>query len=316
MNYKYSCPAIFLIGPTAVGKTDLAISLVDKFPIEIVSIDSAMVYSELDIGTCKPSKEILKLKKHHLIDILEPTEKFDVGVFLDHLDAAMLSITSNNKIPIFVGGSMMFHKILFDGIHNFPSSQKVRSIIQDQKLNEGYEKLLEQLQELDEITFKSIDTNNYRRVERALEIIKLSNQKLSDLKKEPKEQFFDPKKSLILGMTDSKENLLDTAKKRLNKILDDGFLIELENLINSYKLTADMQSMNSINYKQFYPYAFGKMKLDESFADALSATNQLIKTQLTWMKKFDFDDCMNQSNQKKSMFFSDTINTYLRSFNK
>lgn len=117
-------------------------------------------------------------------------------------------------------------------------------------------------------------------------------------------------------MTDSKENLLDTAKKRLNKILDDGFLIELENLINSYKLTADMQSMNSINYKQFYPYAFGKMKLDESFADALSATNQLIKTQLTWMKKFDFDDCMNQSNQKKSMFFSDTINTYLRSFNK
>ena len=316
MNYKYTCPAIFLIGPTAVGKTELAINLVDKFPIEIVSIDSAMVYSELNIGTCKPKKEILMVKKHHLIDILSPSEKFDIGVFLDHLDAAMLSITSKNKIPIFVGGSMMFHKVLFDGIHNFPKSQKVRKIIQDQKLNEGYEKLLEQLQELDEITFKSIDTNNYRRVERALEIIKLSNQKLSDLKKEPKEQFFDPKTSLVLGMIDSKENLTNIAKKRLNKILDDGFLIELENLINSYKLTVDMQSMNSINYKQFYPFLTGKTTLDKSFEDALSATNQLIKTQLTWMKKFIFNDCINQSNQKKSVLFSDTIENYLRSFNK
>ena len=312
MTYKFETPAVFLIGPSASGKTDTAIKLAERYPFEIISVDSAMVFKDMNIGTCKPSNQDLERIPHHLIDILKPDAKFDVGLFINYVELAVNNIIKNNKIPLFVGGTMMFHKVLFDGIHDFPRDENLREEINLVKKTQGYEHLLDELKQLDPETFQLIDIKNPRRVERALEIIKLTNTKLSLLKQEPPNTFFDSQKCLILGMNDSKKELNTAAERRLKNILKEGFLDELEKLINTYKLTSESHSMNSINYKQFFPHVEGSITLEDAFQDAFSATKKLIKTQQTWMKKFDISLTKIGKDQNESTFFSDTIETYLK----
>ena len=312
MTYRFQSPAVFLIGPTASGKTDTAIKLAEKHPFEIISVDSAMVFKDMNIGTCKPSAQDLERIPHHLIDILKPDEKFDVGLFVNYVESAVKNIIKNNKIPLFVGGTMMFHKVLFDGMHDFPRDENLREEINLVKKNQGYEHLLDELKQLDPETFQLIDIKNPRRVERALEIIKLTKTKLSLLKHEPSNKFFDSQKCLILGMNDSKKELDIAAERRLKNIIKEGFLNELEKLINTYKLTHESHSMNSINYKQFFPHVEGSITLEDAFQDAFSATKKLIKTQQTWMKKFDISLTKIGKDQNESTFFSDTIETYLK----
>ena len=312
MTYKFQTPAIFLIGPTASGKTETSLRLAEEFPLEIISVDSAMVFKEMNIGTCKPSLQNLENVPHHLIDILQPDAEFDVGIFIRHVDTAIQTIIQNKKIPLFVGGTMMFHKVLFDGIHDFPRDENLREEINLVKKNQGYEHLLDELKQLDPETFQLIDIKNPRRVERALEIIKLTKTKLSLLKQKPSNKFFDSQKCLILGMNDSKKELDIAAERRLTNIINGGFLNELEKLINTYKLTSESHSMNSINYKQFFPHVEGSITLKDAFQDAFSATKKLIKTQQTWMKKFDISLTKIGKDQNESTFFSDTIETYLK----
>ena len=316
MNYKFDSPAIFLIGPSAVGKTALSLKISQNFPVEIISVDSAMVFQKMDIGTCKPSKEEQKSVQHHLIDIIEPNKNFNAGIYLDHVEKAVTTIEQKQKIPLFVGGTMMFHKLLLEGIHDFPSDSATRKEIDILRQEKGESALVHLLQELDSETFKTIDTKNSRRVERALEIIKITKTKLSLLKKEPLRKILNKEKSLLLGMTDDKAQLDINAESRIKKIISDGFIEELENLVTNYKLDSLSHSMNSINYKQFLPYLDGDLSLEQAASDALSATKKLIKTQMTWMKKFELNYVNNTSEENDSNLFSDTINTYLRSLNK
>jgi len=316
MNYKFEFPAIFLIGPTASGKTELSLSIAKEFPVEIISVDSAMVYKGLDIGTSKPSKNIRESYKHHLIDILSPEQDFDLGFFLEETAKALKNIRAKNKLPLFVGGSMLFHKTLLEGIHNFPSDINVRKEIAALNKSYGLEGMSKELKNIDPETYQIIDIKNARRVERALEIIRITGKKLSQLKTEPKEMFFDQNKCLLLGISDKKNKLEDLANIRLLKMVDEGFINELENLKKEYKLTSESQSMNSINYKQFLPHINGIISLDAAFNDAFDATKQLIKTQLNWMKKFELNYYANTEDINDSKVFSDTITTYLRSFDK
>ena len=271
-----------------------------------------MVFKDMNIGTCKPSNQDLERIPHHLIDIIKPDTKFDVGLFVNYVESAVKNIIKNNKIPLFVGGTMMFHKVLFDGMHDFPRDENLREEINLVKKNQGYEHLLDELKQLDPETFQLIDIKNPRRVERALEIIKLTKTKLSLLKLEPSNKFFDSQKCLILGMNDSKKELDIAAERRLTNIINGGFLNELEKLINTYKLTSESHSMNSINYKQFFPHVEGSLTLEDAFQEAFSATKKLIKTQQTWMKKFDISLTKIGKDQNESTFFSDTIETYLK----
>ena len=316
MSYRYESPAIFLLGPSAVGKTSLSLELARQFPIEVVSVDSAMVFKGMDIGTCKPTASEQKIVNHHLIDVIEPDKNFNAGIFLEHVEQSLEEVVKNKKIPLFDGGSMMFHKLLLEGIHDFPTDKGIRTEIDEMKKNNGQKALVEELKEVDPETYDTIDIKNSRRVERALEIIKITKTKLSELKKQPSRKILNKDHCLLLGLSGSKEILDTNAEDRIKKIIKEGFLEELENLVNSYKLTSVSHSMNSINYKQFLPHLNGSITLDEACNDALQATKKLIKTQLTWMKKFELNYVKNTSDQNDSNLFSDTINTYLRSLNK
>ena len=280
---------VTLRGPTASGKTDLAIDLSDRLPIEIVSVDSVMVYRGLNIGSAKPDQKILNNYPHHLIDICDPSVNYSLGDFYEDANEAIRLIHSKERIPMLVGGTMMYFNALDKGLSDLPSSdQAIRKKLEDEADEIGWPDLHKRLSKIDPVSGEKIEANDKQRIQRALEVYELSGKPLSsffqDNRKNSDYKFFN-----INLFPDDRQSLYERIESRFNQMLELGLIDEVKRLLNQSELTSSHNSMKSIGYKEICAYLEGKQTLIEAKEKSTLATRRLAKRQLTWLRTLD--DC-------------------------
>lgn len=273
-----------LKGPTACGKTNHASKLVKNYPLEIISVDSVMVYKGLDIGSAKPTSEELKLCPHHLIDVCEPTENYSAGEFYQDVQQVIQSIIRKGKIPFLVGGTMMYFRVLERGISQLPSANpSVRKQIDSEAAANGWAKLHQELQRIDPTAAKKIDPSDKQRIQRALEVHRITGKPISSFHGEHKQPI--DYQRLNLSLVPSKRDILyKRIENRFDAMLDQGLVSEVGHLLSKNSLTSSHNSMKSVGYKQICEFIENKCSLDEARAKAVVATRRLAKRQLTWLR--------------------------------
>ena len=281
MNRK----AILLMGPTAAGKTDLAISLCKRFPCDIVSVDSALVYRGMDIGAAKPDAETLRRAPHRLIDIRDPEESYSAGEFVRDAYREMDDILAQGRIPLLAGGTMMYFRALTRGIAELPGADDaVRADIDAEAARQGWPAMHAQLESVDPDAAGRIKPNDKQRIQRALEVYRSSGRPLSDWQRDSSPQR-DDFEYLKFGLNIEPRSLLhDRIQQRLDIMVDAGFVEEVKSLRERPNLSADHPSMRSVGYRQFWQHLDGDYGLDEARQRALYATRQLAKRQITWLR--------------------------------
>ena len=275
---------ITLRGPTASGKTDIAISLIKQLPIEIVSVDSVMVYRGLNIGSAKPNDQILDQFPHHLINISDPENNYSLGKFFKDVNTAIQVIIEKKKIPFLVGGTMMYFNILSKGLSNLPSSDdEIRKKIEHQAEVMGWPELHKKLSEVDPISATKIKPNDKQRIQRALEVIELTGKPLSEFFKDQQHikdyNFFN-----ISLFATNRDRLYQRINSRFNKMLNDGLVDEVKGLLESTNISSSNNSMKSIGYREICAFLDNKLSLKEAEQNATMATRRLAKRQITWLR--------------------------------
>lgn len=276
---------ICLMGPTASGKTPLAIALANHLPCEIVSVDSAMIYRGMDIGTAKPTADVLQRAPHRLIDLRDPAEHYSVGQFREDAYAAINDITARHHVPLLVGGTMMYFKTLQRGIATLPQRDpKLRAALQARAEREGWEALHHALATVDPGAAQKIHPRDGQRIQRALEVFMLTGQPISAAQAGDTHAQSDITWiNLAIAPTD-RAILHDRIAKRFQAMLDQGFVEEVRRLYERGDLTLDMPSIRAVGYRQVWDYLAGQLSYDEMRDKAVSATRQLAKRQLTWLR--------------------------------
>ena len=277
--------AILLMGPTASGKTDLAISLCKRFPCDVISVDSALVYRGMDIGTAKPDPETLARTPHRLIDIREPEESYSAGEFVRDAYREMDEIFAAGRIPLLVGGTMMYFRALTEGIAALPSADEaIRRAIDAEAAERGWPAMHEELEIVDPQAAQRIKPKDRQRIQRALEVYRSSGQPLSDWQRNSAPAR-DDIGYLKVGLNIEPRALLhERIAKRLDLMIDGGFIDEMKRLRERPGLLADCPAMRSVGYRQFWRYLEGDSSLEEARDRALFATRQLAKRQITWLR--------------------------------
>ncbi|MDH3325930.1 MAG: tRNA (adenosine(37)-N6)-dimethylallyltransferase MiaA [Gammaproteobacteria bacterium] len=277
--------ALLLMGPTASGKTALALSLVDQFPFEIISVDSALVYRGMDVGTSKPSHTLLEKYPHHLVNIREPSEVYSAAEFRNDALRIMADIVSRNKIPLLVGGTMLYFRALVNGLSDLPAADAdVRRALEKEMEALGSVALHKKLEFIDPVAAKKIHPNDPQRIQRALEVYQISGMPISEWWEKGKQQKL-PYTVLKLAITASDRAILhDRIAARFSEMLDEGFVGEVESLRARGDLDLDKPSMRSVGYRQVWQYLDGECGYDEMKFKGVVATRQLAKRQLTWLR--------------------------------
>lgn len=279
--------ALFLMGPTASGKTDLAIRLRQKYPVEIISVDSALIYKGMDVGTAKPDAKELALAPHRLIDILDPSEAYSVADFRQDALREMQTIVSEGRIPLLVGGTMLYYKALLDGLSPLPAANPaVRQQIESQAQEHGWAALHAQLQQIDPISAARIHPNDPQRLSRALEVYKISGKTLTELTQTKGESIPFRVKQFAIAPMDRAE-LHRRIELRFEKMVKSGFEEEVKALYDRNDLHPDLPSIRCVGYRQMWDYFDGNSTLDEAIYRGICATRQLAKRQLTWLRSWD-----------------------------
>lgn len=294
---------LFLMGPTASGKTELAIEISKIIDSKLISVDSALIYRGMDIGTAKPDQETLKKFPHELIDICEPEDSFSVNDFIDLATTKIELAFKEDKLPILVGGTSFYFNALEHGISNLPAStDKSREHFNELLQKQGSEKLHEKLKEIDPKSAERIHPNDSQRITRALEVYDLAGETLSNLqgKKNHKKLNAQIKKIILMP---KRSELHKRIEERFIDMIKNGFLDEVEGLKNNKKLNLDLASMRCVGYRQVWNYFDGMYNKKEMIEKAIVATRQLCKRQSTWLNNEKDGLILSQSDTKKAVNF-------------
>lgn len=276
------------MGPTASGKTDVAVKLTSQLPCEIISVDSAMVYRGMDIGTAKPDAEILKIAPHRLLDICDPGQAYSTGQFRIDALREIDDILASNKIPVLVGGTMLYFHNLQKGIAELPqANMDVREDILQQANLHGWHVLHQRLQKIDPFAAQRIHPNDPQRIQRALEVYAITGRSLTELTQQndiatlPYEFI-----NLAIAPTD-RAQLHDNIEQRFHSMLQQGFVAEVEKLFRRGDLTADLPSLRAVGYRQIWHYLEDNLNYETMQERSIIATRQLAKRQFTWLRSWE-----------------------------
>jgi tRNA dimethylallyltransferase len=279
--------AVLLMGPTGSGKTDLAVQLTQELPLEIVSVDSALVYRGMDIGTAKPAPATLDRVPHHLIDIRDPAQGYSVGEFLIDAQRAMLDIWSRGRKPLLVGGTMMYFHALTAGIAELlpEADPGVRAAIDAQAALHGWAAVHRELAEVDPQAAARIHINDPQRIQRALEVYRITGQTITKLQQERVSVFADVNLIEIALAPLERGELHTKINLRFRAMLEAGFVEEVRRLYERGDLSPEHPSMRAVGYRQLWRYLAGVSSLNEATEQAIAATRQLAKRQMTWLRR-------------------------------
>lgn len=275
------------MGPTASGKTDIAIALCKRFPFEIISVDSALVYRGMDIGTAKPDQATLARFPHRLVDIRDPEEPYSAGDFVREARDAVDEIIGQGRVPLLVGGTMMYFRALTQGLSSLPEADsEIRAAIDAEAAHSGWPALHEKLAAVDPESAERIAPADSQRIQRALEVWRISGRPLSAWQESGPDR--SPRRDtefVSMGlMVASRPVLHERIDQRLKAMISNGFVDEVAALAGRPGLSADAPSMRAVGYRQFRRYVAGETDFDEARYRALVATRQLAKRQVTWLR--------------------------------
>ncbi len=279
-------PAIALMGPTASGKTRLAIQLAHELNGEIISVDSALVYQGMDIGTAKPSLEEREGVPHHLIDILDPAESFSTGQFRQQALQLMEEITTRGRLPLLVGGTMLYFNALFNGLANLPEADEtIRRHIDKEAASFGWLALHDELARVDPLSAARIHPNDPQRIQRALEVYRLTGVPISELCALGRSMPPPFNITRLIIAPSQRQTLHETIRLRFLSMLGQGLVDEVNALFLRGDLHEDLPAIRAVGYRQVWAYLSGKMDYTEMVDRAIIATRQFAKRQFTWLRK-------------------------------
>ncbi|ALN20857.1 tRNA (adenosine(37)-N6)-dimethylallyltransferase MiaA [Ectopseudomonas mendocina] len=291
-------PAIFLMGPTAAGKTDLALELARVLPCDLISVDSALIYRGMDIGTAKPERAVLDEFPHALIDIRDPSESYSAAEFRADALAAMAESAARGRIPLLVGGTMLYYKALLEGLADMPSADPaIRAELEARALAEGWDALHRELAAVDPESAARIHPNDPQRLTRALEVYRVSGLSMTEHRR--RQAAGNPDKGTSgggqlpytvaqLAIAPAQRQILhDRIAQRFRAMLEQGFVEEVEALRSRSDLHAGLPSIRAVGYRQVWEYLDGELSREQMVERGVIATRQLAKRQFTWLRGWD-----------------------------
>jgi len=279
-------PVVYaLLGPTASGKTALAVKMAERLPVEIVSMDSALVYRGMDIGTAKPGAALRAQVPHHLIDIIDPDQAYSAGRWRADALKAVLAILERKAMPLIVGGTMLYYRALVSGLDELPQADaRIRAELDAEAARRGWPALHAELARVDAKTAQRVAPNDQQRIQRALEVWRVTGKPLSTLHGAAASEL--PFELKGVALIPERDVLHERIRTRFEAMLRLGLIDEVKALKKKYRLSASMPSMRAVGYRQVWEYLEGRLDADALKEKGIAATRQLAKRQLTWLRSF------------------------------
>ncbi|MGB5455837.1 MAG: tRNA (adenosine(37)-N6)-dimethylallyltransferase MiaA [Gammaproteobacteria bacterium] len=278
--------AVFIMGPTATGKTDLAIALADALPLDIISVDSAMVYRGMDIGSAKPDQQTLERAPHRLIDICDPAEAYSAGRFRHDAMNEMSDISSAGRIPLLVGGTMLYFRTLQQGIADLPDADPaIRQRLEHQASIKGWQYMHNRLQRIDPDAGRRIHPNDPQRIQRALEVYEITGRTLTGFWREHRDGQLRYRSVKLALMPPDRIDLRSIIERRFDTMLASGLVEEVERLYQRDDLNLEIPAIRAVGYRQIWAMLNGSYNFNTMREKAIIATAQLAKRQMTWLRK-------------------------------